>query len=146
MSLLACADHDLVDTLSKDYFVFGRYYGYCAGDCLDVFALSNEILYKAEGESYPTQNSPWNLPDMLSLDDDKKELVSELPGLVPQVLLNTEEHVIGCPDCSDFGAVYIEMNHNGEKKFWYIDNATQDIDLKNFIGTVHTKVNLLTGK
>jgi hypothetical protein len=137
----ACADHDLDSSTS---FAFGRYYGYCAGDCSDAFVLKNNSLYQSEGEIYPDTDRPWSLPALNSLNNDQKNAVAELPSLLPQSLVDSETNIIGCPDCTDFGAVYIELNQNGHRRFWYIDNATQDQEIKNFISVVHDKITLLT--
>lgn len=138
-----CVNHDIQITSPTDSFVFGRYFGYCAGDCYDVFVLSNSSLYHSEDETYPTKGSPWALPRLSSLNNNQKDIATELRGLVPQSLLNKKENVIGCVDCGDFGAVYIELNQNGQKRFWYIDNMTTDPDLKNFVVTVHKKIDLI---
>ena len=139
----ACVSHDIPATSPADSFVFGRYFGYCAGDCYDVFVLSGSSLYHSEDETYPTKGSPWNLPRLSSLNNDQKNIATELRGLIPESLLNKKENVIGCVDCGDFGAVYIELNQNGNKRFWYIDNMTTDPELKNFVITVHKKIDLI---
>ena len=141
--LAGCVSHDIPLTSQTDSFVFGRYFGYCAGDCYDVFVLSGNSLYHSEDETYPTKGSPWTLPRLSSLSNDQKNIASELRGLVPQALMNKKENVIGCVDCTDFGAVYIELNQGGTKRFWYIDNMTTDPELKNFVVTVHKKIDLI---
>ena len=143
MVVVGCVNHDIPMTSPSDSFVFGRYFGYCAGDCYDVFVLTGSSLYHSEEEGYPTQGTPWTLPRLSSLNNDQKNIATELRSLVPQSLLGKKENVIGCVDCSDFGAVYIELNQNGAKRFWYIDNMTQDPELKNFVITVHKKIDLI---
>ncbi|HEY0654591.1 MAG TPA: hypothetical protein VGD65_15750 [Chryseosolibacter sp.] len=136
-----CVDHEIESPV--DSFVFGRYYGYCAGDCFHAFVVKENSLYQSENETYPSKDAPWSLPSLRLLSEDQKALVADLPSLIPQSLLNTSETVIGCPDCGDFGAIYIELNQNGNKRFWYVDNAIQEQELKDFITTIHERINLL---
>ena len=141
--IVGCVNHDIPMSSPTDSFVFGRYFGHCAGDCYDVFILTSSSLYHSEDETYPTKGIPWTLPRLSSMNDAEKNIATELRGLFPQALLNKNENVIGCVDCGDFGAVYIELNQNGNKRFWYIDNMTQDPELKNFVVTVHKKIDLI---
>jgi hypothetical protein len=142
----ACVNHDFDQQTAADSFVFGRYYGYCAGDCYNVFVLKDNSLFQSEDEAYPATNGPWSLPSLRALTDDKKNLAADLPALLPQALLNSDKNVIGCPDCGDFGGLYIELNQNGQNRFWYIDNATQDQELKDFIAIVHDRITALVQK
>jgi hypothetical protein len=139
----SCVNHDIPMQSTDDSFVFGRYFGYCAGDCYDAFVLRGNSLYQSENETYPSKGSPWTLPQLKSMDQAQKNIANELRGLIPQSLLDSNETLIGCPDCGDFGAVYIELNYSGKKRFWYLGYMAEDPDIKNFVITVHKKIDLI---
>lgn len=46
----------------------------------------------------------------------REEVWSELQTLIDFVVMQELEEVIGCPDCADGGATYIELTQNGESK------------------------------
>ena len=45
-----------------------------------------------------------------------EEIWAELQTLIDFLVMQDLEDVIGCPDCADGGATYIELTQNGETK------------------------------
>lgn len=45
-----------------------------------------------------------------------EEIWTELQTLIDFLVMQDLEDVIGCPDCADGGATYIELTQNGETK------------------------------
>ena len=140
-----CVNHDIRATISGDYFVFGSYYGMCAGNCVNVFVIKDGMLYKAKNQTYPNRQHDYYLSDLIELDQTKYDLVKELPQKVPAELLDESQTVIGCPDCADGGGLYIEVRVQGEKKYWYLDNSKYQTPsyLHGFIDEVNAKIALL---
>lgn len=122
-----------------DYLVFGHYYGMCAGDrCVSMYLLSETALLEDSNKRYPSTIHPYD--GNFSIDrSDKLDEVRELKEL-PQALINSEDKILGCPDCSDGGGLYIETKLDGHVRYWFIDKQRVPAGLKDFVTLVNDKL------
>jgi hypothetical protein len=125
---------------------FGSFYGMCAGSqCVAFFKLQDSKLYEDTKDKYPKQMQPYEGTYDKQLDDTKYQLVKDVAVKIPAALYNETETIIGCPDCSDGGGLYIEVNTDNGKRYWYIDNNESRIpeSLRAFVTEANEKINLL---
>ncbi|HEY5747103.1 MAG TPA: hypothetical protein VIU12_13550 [Chryseolinea sp.] len=125
---------------------FGSFYGMCAGgQCVAFFKLEDSKLYEDTKDKYPKQAQPYEGTYEKQLDDTKYQLVKDVAVKIPAALYDETETVIGCPDCSDGGGLYIEVNTDNGKRYWYIDNNEGRIPeyLRAFVVEANEKINLL---
>jgi hypothetical protein len=107
------------ETVAPDTFTFGRFCGFCVGDCATVFKLDNNQLFaddmKEGNRSAPLrfQNTP--------LSEAKKLIVKQLADAFPAQLRSETAEQIGCPDCVDQCGYLVVWTQNGATKQWYID-------------------------
>jgi hypothetical protein len=144
--LLSCRNDDLT-TLKTDsetaYFVFGSYYGECAGDqCVSYFVIENEKLYKIASHQYP--KPAVTMANYIPLPQNSYEAVSDVVAF-PENLLKEKDTVLGCPDCGDWGGLYIEVISNGEKKYWFIDKMKSNLPayLHDYVDLVNERIEFL---
>ena len=53
--------------------------------------------------------------------------MKDLRNEFPAELLTTNSTVIGQPDAGDWGGIYFETTHGGEKKYWLIDKMESNL-------------------
>lgn len=106
-------------------FVFGTFYGECAGDCAPMFELEvpTQKLSRNTGEEFFRNRNPINFDTDLSTQPAKVEAAQEVLEKLPKVLLGIwAKSRYGCPDCTDGGGVYIRLyKHNGGVRAFFID-------------------------
>ncbi len=138
----ACKKGNVDPTEQIDYLIFGISYGFCPSNCTHLYKLENEELFADDidiGIPNPVPFLPTPLPDT------KYQLAKDLLTTFPSDLLQSNQAVYGCPDCSDQGTVYIELKYSGTVRSWRLDpldvGQTQAIidyrkkieDLKNLL-------------
>jgi hypothetical protein len=106
-------------------FVFGRFCGFCRGDCARVYKLQNGQLFADE----MTENRP---PTPLrfsqtALADNKRLLAQQLLDAMPTQLLAETTETIGCPDCADQCGYWVTHTQNGVTKKWFIDTFANSV-------------------
>jgi hypothetical protein len=143
--IAGCDDKEEPLKITGDYFVFGSYYGECMNNCVNFYVINEGKLYSGANEQYPNKQQAFDLGALTTLDEAKFHLVKDLPSTFPTQLLNESSTVVGCPDCTDGGGVYIEVKVNNEVKFWYIDNFTHMIPeyLRAYIPEMNAKLQQL---
>ena len=108
-----------------DYLVFGKFYGFCAGDdCVKMYKVTSKNLYKEASADYPG-NEEYNGKFQTKIND-KLSIAKPLLSMIPEKL-KEEEAFIGCPDCSDQGGVFVEYKADGETYIFRIDNFRDNI-------------------
>ena len=140
----ACADNDINNgqPRSGEYLVFGDYYGMCAGNCVRMYLLNDHSLFEDSRKHYPTQ--PGTYEGNFSIDrGDKLEEVKDSLTQIPDALLRSDNIVLGCPDCSDGGGLYIETKVDGQIRYWFIDKQRVPAGLEGFVSLVNEKLLLL---
>jgi len=141
--LLSCSDSDdnNININEQNFLVFGHFYGECAGEgCVETYKLTDKALYEDILDNY---NS--NEQEFVKLENQKFEQVKDLPDFFPNQLLNQNETVFGCPDCTDGGGLFIQYSENGNVKSWRIDQVKDNIPsyLHNFVDKVNEKIQLI---
>lgn len=145
LTISSCDNNDLgveLSELGDDYIVFGHFYGECAGEtCVENFALTKDKLYEDTNDSYG--GTDFNFVEVSS---EKFDLATGLENEFPTELLDATEEVFGCPDCGDWGGLYVEYVKDGERKGWQIDLMLDDVPnyLHDFIEEIQTKIELIS--
>ncbi len=110
-------DNSELGLLDKNYFIFGHTYGECEGEeCVETFLISKGKIYEDVLDIYTKTEY-----DFIALQNGSMEELIQLPSLLPNELINSDQETFGCPDCLDQGAIYIERSINGKKEHWWID-------------------------
>ena len=129
----------------SDYFIFGRYYGFCVGEnCVDVFRLEQNRLLEDSTDVYPPSVGFYTGNYRL-LSKQKYEDAKDIVDFFPKQLLDESSNVIGHPDAGDWGGLYVEYNIDGVRKYWLIDQMKSNVPARyhEFIDKVNEKVDLL---
>lgn len=124
-----------------DYLIFGHFYGFCAGEsCIEIFKLTDTKLYEDTEDNYALEQ--FNFEEK---ENEKFNLAKDLIDYFPTELLSETENVLGCPDCSDGGGIFIELSKNGTVNSWRIDQFKQNVPdyLHNFMDKVNEKISLI---
>lgn len=122
--------------------MFGDYYGMCAGRCVRMYLLSENSLFEDAGKRYPSTLNAYEGDfsiDRSSKLNDVKDILTQ----IPEALINSEDKVLGCPDCSDGGGIYIETKIDGQVRYWLIDKQRVPAGLEDFVTLVNEKILLL---
>ncbi len=118
---------------NPDTFTFGRFCGFCVGDCATVFKLENNQLF-ADNMSVGNRSTPL-LFQTTPLSDDKQLIAKQLANAIPSQLLNETAETIGCPDCLDQCGYLVIWTQNGVTKRWFLDTFENSVPdyLKPFV-------------
>ncbi len=143
--ITACNKPDDAKLSHSDYLVFGHFIGECVGErCIEIFKLENDKLYEDRNDNYPWYKDFYKGNyDLLS--SEKFEKVKDLIDFFPDSLLLENATLIGQPDVTDGGGLYVEYNFNGINKFWLIDQIKTNVPdyLHPFIDKVNEKIELI---
>jgi hypothetical protein len=104
-----------------DYIMFGDYYGFCAGDCVDYYKIEEGVLYTDQLNEYPSNN---NNHSFTVYSNNYNASILDLVNEIPDSIYN-EGEVVGSPDSFDQGGYYLEVHHNGNTTRWKIDKSNQ---------------------
>jgi hypothetical protein len=130
--LSTCTEDETANSLTiHDYLIFGTYYGECADSCVNIYYLRSDEkqLFVASEPKYPVYKAdsfPYGL-HFVTVSQQKYELAKELINKVPENLLRESKRVIGEPDATDQGGVYVEVNHRYMMHKYYIDTNKEAI-------------------
>lgn len=142
---ISCGDEEVNDPRENDYLIFGHFYGECIGEyCVEIYKLEDGKLYEDTNDNYPSNSGPY-IGDFLELSQDQYNLVKDLNGHIPEELIEIMDIIVGCPDCSDGGGVYLEIKEDGEIRYWMIDQFINNIPetIHGLVKEVNTKIALL---
>jgi hypothetical protein len=116
----------------------GTSYGECIGYCLkDIEVFSSRVSFRAMA-NHPTKKLPTISNEVALAKQDQVELLRLLAGVSVEGLAER----IGCPDCSDGGAEWIEINRNGQFKRITFEKGQPPSQLKaltNWLAAVQDK-------
>jgi hypothetical protein len=137
-SITAC-DDSAADLQEGDYLIFGRFAGFCQGDCFSVFRVTQSDLtedetaqrYNGTGYEYTADRTLSKAHFALA-----KDLLSNLPA----ELLTSDKEVYGCPDCADQGGILVSFSYNGTEKTFRLDTR-QTEDQSEAILAFKTEIN-----
>lgn len=111
-------DKDQEDIMDGE-FVFGITFGECQGDCAEFYLLKDEKLYYDKVD-YGFQNIEFS--NNTVKNSALVERAEDLKISLPSYLKENEDMTFGCPDCGDWGAIYVSITTDGVKSFWHLDN------------------------
>ena len=115
-------DEDL-EVLPKDdrTLIFGTYFGFCFGDCTQLFKMESGEIFADEGvdrlivdEALTFQANP--------LPESDFALASPLYN-IPDSLFLEEKTTLGIPDAYDQGGLYLELTEQDKTLRWYLDSS-----------------------
>ncbi|MEZ4981145.1 MAG: hypothetical protein R2769_06065 [Saprospiraceae bacterium] len=122
LALASCGKETLT-TISDEQFVFAVYYGECQGNCFTGFKMQEgEIFPDIEDFGYQEEYDFSTTP----LSQEEYELASELLDEFPKELLDSRKDTYGCPDCTDQGVVYLELQTKNGIRKWMLDTFDED--------------------
>ena len=133
---------------AKDnYLVFGHFYGFCPPPsewCIEIFQLDSNQLWEDQNDNYPSADEVYQ-GDYVQRSTADFNLVADLVDAFPMELLDEPNGVIGYPDATDGGGLYIEYKFNGDHGYWLIDNLKPNIPtyLHDFRDIVQEKIWLI---
>ncbi|WP_435138429.1 hypothetical protein [Formosa sp. A9] len=141
--LLSCSsdDDNEFNTNEQNFLVFGHFYGECFGEkCVETFKLTDTSLFEDTVDDYNGENA-----EFVELEHDLFKQVKNITDFFPNQLLNQNETVFGCPDCTDGGGLFIQYSENGNLKRWRIDQVKDNVPdyLHIFIDKVNEKIALI---
>ena len=142
--LVACnkTDDETNQAAENAELVFGHYYGECAGEtCVEIFKLTRSQLLEDKNDPYAGQGEL----DFTPLSIEKFQLVSELVSKVPDELLAEEDQTFGCPDCGDWGGIFVQWIDGGQTQEWQIDMVQESIPdyLHEFVAEINAAIALI---
>ncbi len=144
---ILCGCGDKVDEMEvaqdgDDYFVFGRFAGFCGGEsCIEIFKIENNQLFEDTVDEYPSSNKLPYPGQYKLLSNEKYKLVQDLPDAFPEKLMEEINLVLGMPDAYDQGGIYIELKRGDKVMFWVLDG-----DKHNLPEYVHSWADLVIEK
>lgn len=109
----------------SDFLIFGRYAGFCQGDCFSVFKVNSTNLVEDEISERFTGND-FEFKPGRTLDSHEYTLAQALLTAIPPELISSNIEVYGCPDCADQGGFYISFSYQGVKKSFRLDTRQTD--------------------
>lgn len=144
-TMLTGCKKDEIKPSSKDYIIFGHFYGECQGEkCIEIFKLDHNQLSEDTKDLYPNSSELYYGSYVL-LSQQQFNGVKHLLESFPRTLWNDNNKIIGQPDAGDWGGLYIELKHNGKRKFWLLDQKTSNVPTKYhaFISQVNAAIKTL---
>lgn len=146
--IMACQDEpesnfEIENT--KDYLVFGHFYGFCIGEsCIEIYKIEDNKLFEDINDNYPSSTEPYQA-NYVKISDSKFQLANDIYHKFPQKLLEEEDIRIGQPDAGDWGGIYFETYYKGKKRFWLIDQKKENVPsyLHEFIDIINRKIELI---
>ena len=123
-----CEKEKTENTMQVEYLSYGTSFGECLGYCVREVVVSGGITFTKSG---------WDMEG--SLPDSSCSLVfirSPLPDYLDDLNLDDflEMHeTIGCPDCADGGAEWLELGFENEVKRVTFEYMNEPAEFKNLI-------------
>ncbi len=124
------------DGLSKK-IIFGAIYGECAGDCRNLYLLTEQGIYSDTNSDTTTEYGNWENTTFgnRGLSQNKFELAKPLLE-IPTGLLDKEDEIV-VDLVADFDYfIYIELN--GKSKTWVFDEINENTEpyIKDYFNTM----------
>ncbi len=107
--LTACEKKDTTLPSDVDYISYGTSFGMCRGYCNNSIQLSqSEIAYSRSGHDLEVL-----IPEETRREAIDPEFWNRIAEKVDFGSFSQLDTIIGCPDCADGGAEWIEISHKG---------------------------------
>lgn len=130
---------------NESFTAFGHFYGFCVGEsCIEIFRVTQNSLYEETNDKYPNFNQPVG-GNFDKKPDTTYQLVKDFESQIPAQLLLEPSGIIGAPDATDGGGIYVEVYKTGMHKYWYIDKMKFNIPayLHTFIDEAEANITLI---
>lgn len=126
-SFWACTQEDIIETpktncdllQGDDYLIFGKFYGFCGGNCTQLYKMTNTELFADNIDRF--EHNKEVTFDKTNLGAAKIEIAKTVCSQYANDIKNEKSDRIGCPDCFDQGNIYVELKQNGKVQKWFID-------------------------
>lgn len=117
----ACNKDDAAE--ADSYIIFGHSYGMCQGeDCIKFFKVTEKGVYEYDDDCLPRLVSSCIDTNPTKLNDDKFDIAATLFEDFPEDLYDETNSTLGCPDCLDQGALYLQISSDDDGlREWNID-------------------------
>lgn len=138
---ISCNDSDQI--LVEETLIFGHFFGECVGErCVETFRLTRFDLAEDNVDGYAS-DGPF---DFEVMPQEKFELVKNLISEIPSELLETDDQTFGCPDCGDWGGIYVSWITPISTQSWRIDMIQESIPeyLHDFVDKINESIVLIS--
>jgi hypothetical protein len=134
----ACSSTDSDELLNEgDYIKYGTSFGMCLGYCIhDIKITSDEIRFSKNGHDIDNL-----LPEVTLSTPIEMRYWQTLTAQVNFDEFNQLDSVIGCPDCADGGAEWIEIRHNGQVHKVIFEYMNEPETVSPYISYLRTYMN-----
>ena len=122
---LSCRKHESYAT--RDYLVFGEITSNCSNDCIRLYRLDDFSL-RVDDEVEGILKSVYQFNEM-PLHPDLRARASELPDLLPLMLLALPCEIVGEPNWRSGKALVVVRKKDGERQQWIIDQNEDRLPL-----------------
>ncbi len=119
--LLGSCDNKPPQPAKAETLVFGTYYGMCAGNCVNIYQLTNNSLAKDDSAKYPSIAMNYSFIVKSVLPQSKYDVAKKLLNEIPAELYKAGNKTYGCPDCHDQGGLYIQIKSGTANLQYMID-------------------------
>ncbi|MEN0049140.1 MAG: hypothetical protein AAF806_18925 [Bacteroidota bacterium] len=119
-SAMSCEKDEVLESENDTTLIFGLVYGFCQGDCAQLFKLEGDNLYEDDGIDR-LQAEQVLLFKETPLSNVKYDLATSLRSDFPASLINNPDTIIGIPNAYDQGGIYIEYQNGEVDRFWMLD-------------------------
>lgn len=142
--ILSCSSDN---NINRNYLVFGKYAGFCIGNCIQVYKIENQALFVDTLQKYPSSNQPYE-GSYVPLTHNQYEQSKSLLEAIPDQILSLEETVIGQPDAVDQGGYYIEIKTASIHRYWLIDTNLSQVPefMHDFLNQVDNRIATMYNK
>ena len=101
-------------------FIFGSYYGFCAGNCTQLYKAENGALYPDAEDRLDKPAGELRFSSDVLDAADYARAVSLYENLPQQLYSNTED-TYGIPDAYDQGGYLLAVRDGSGYRSWFID-------------------------
>lgn len=108
-SFISCDEELCTCNQQSDYIVYGTSFGECLGYCIRSITITDNVI-KFEKSGWEIDGSLPDVKESVPLD------TASWNNLVSDIDFNAFfqlDSIIGCPDCADGGAEWIEIRKDG---------------------------------
>ena len=126
--LLSCEENEPVMTKNYDYVKYGTSFNMCAGYCYNQLEISDsKIEFKKKG---------WlasSIPEILIKEGIHIDYWEKLIAKINFDSFTALDTIIGCPDCADGGAEWVEIQKGGVKHRVVFEYGDEPLNTRPFI-------------
>ncbi|NOQ24689.1 MAG: hypothetical protein GQ564_04935 [Bacteroidales bacterium] len=121
---------------------YGTSFGECIGYCnRNLEIIGTDIKFKASGQTVTGK-----LPDIVITDEISIEDWEKLVNTFDIFIFRNMEEVIGCPDCADGGAEWIEIKTDEISHKIVFEYNNEPEEFKNYIEKLRELLEQFEGK